>query len=113
MKRALRNIALTLLLVAVAAAGGAVWFLKFRTPTSVDRPPALADVPPLPPVTRSSLIVTPVVIPLTVIQAAIETAIPPTMTGKPDIPAPPGVTNAEITWTVTREPFSVTEGLKG
>jgi Domain of unknown function (DUF4403) len=113
MKRALRNIALTLLLVAVPAAGGAIWFLKFRTPTSVDRPPALVDVPPLPPVTRSSLIVTPVIIPLAVIQAAIETAIPPTMTGKPDIPAPPGVTNAEITWTVTREPFSVTGGPEG
>jgi hypothetical protein len=113
MKRALRNTALTLLLVAGAAAGGAVWLVKFRAPTSVDRPPALADVPPLPPVTRSSLIVTPVIIPLTAIQAAIETAIPPTMSGKPDIPAPPGITNAEITWTMTREPFSVTGGPEG
>jgi hypothetical protein len=113
MTRALRNIALTLLLVAVAAAGGAVWLMKFRSPASVDRTPALADVPPLPPVTRSSLIVTPVIIPLTAIQAAIETAIPPTMSGKPDIPAPPGIANAEITWTMTREPFSVTGGPDG
>ena len=60
-----------------------------------------------------TLIVTPVVIPLSVIQTAIETAIPPTMTGKPDIPAPPGASGAEITWTVTREPFSVTGGPNG
>src|SRR5690242_13026782 len=99
MKRALRNIAVTFLVIIVAAIGGAVWFLKFRAPTAVDRPPVVTDVPPLPPVTRSSLIVTPVVIPVAVIQAAIETAIPPTMSGKPDIPAPPGISGAEITWT--------------
>ena len=113
MRRALRNLAVTLLVVAVAAIGGAVWFLKFRAPTSVDRPPMMADVPPLPAVTRSSLIVTPVVIPLTAIRTAIETAIPPTMSGKPDIPAPPGAADAQITWSVTREGFSVTGGPEG
>ena len=83
MKRALRNIAVTFLVIIVAAVGGAVWFFKFRSQASVDRPPVVADVPPLSPVTRSSLIVTPVVIPVPVIHAAIETAIPPTMSGKP------------------------------
>lgn len=113
MRRALRNLAVTLLVVSVAAIGGVVWFLKSRAPTSVDRPPLLADVPPLPAVTRSSLIVTPVVIPLTAIRTAIETAIPPTMSGKPDIPGPPGAKDAQITWSITREPFSVTGGPEG
>ena len=113
MKRSLRNLALAFLVLVVAAIGGAVWFIKSRAPTSIDRPPAAAETSPLPAVTRSSLMVTPIVIPLLVIQAAIETAIPPTMSGKPDIPSPPGVRNAEITWTVTREPFSMSGGPEG
>ena len=113
MKRALRNLAVTLLVVVIAVIGGAIWFLKLRSPTSVDRRPELTDVPPLAAVTRSSLIVTPVVFRLSTIQSAIETAVPPTMNGKPDIPAPPGVTNAEITWSVTREPFAMTGGPDG
>jgi hypothetical protein len=90
-----------------------VWFTKFRTPVSIDRRPVVADVPPLAAVTRSSLIVTPVVIPLAAIQSAIESAVPPTMSGKPDIPAPPGVTDAEIGWSLTREPFAITGGPQG
>ena len=76
MGRVFRNLAIALLVVAVAGAGGVVWFLKSRAPTSIDRPPVLANVPSLPEVTRSSLIVTPVVVPLAVIRTAIETAIP-------------------------------------
>lgn len=113
MKKALRNIVITVVLAVVAVAGGAVWFLKSRTPAPVDRRPAIADVSPLPPVTRSSLIVTPISVPLQVIQEAIETAVPPTMSGKPDIPPPPGITNAEITWTINREPFVITSGPQG
>lgn len=113
MKRALRSIVVTLVLVIVAVSGGVIWFLKFRTPPSIDRRPAIAETSPLPAVTRSSLIVAPVVIPVPVIQTAIETAVPPTMTGKPDIPPPPGIANAEITWSITREPFVVTGGPEG
>ena len=113
MKRALRNLAVTLVVAVAAFIGGAIWYLKSRAPPSVDRRPVLVDVPPLAAVTRSSLIVTPVVIPLSAIQVAVESAVPLTMTGKPDIPAPPGVTKAEITWSIAREPFVTKGGPEG
>jgi hypothetical protein len=65
------------------------------------------DTPPLAPVTRSSVIVTPAVIALSAIQDALERAAPRELSGKPDLPPPPGVSNAEIGWSIARGPFAV------
>src|SRR5712691_5672336 len=94
-------------LIVVVALAGTVWAIKWFAPSAVDRRPKLAEVPPLPPVTRSSVIVTPVVIALTAIQDALERAAPRDLSGKPDIPPPPNMSNAEIGWSLARGPFTV------
>jgi hypothetical protein len=94
-------------LIVLVALAGVVWAIKWFAPGAVDRRPKLAEVPPLAPVTRSSVIVTPVVITLTAIQDALERAAPRDLSGKPDIPPPPNITNGEINWTLTRGPFTI------
>src|SRR5712691_789690 len=94
-------------LIVVVALAGTVWAIKWFAPSAVDRRPKLAEVPPLPPVTRSSVIVTPVVIALTAIQDALERAAPRDLSGKPDIPLPPNITNGEINWSLARDPFTI------
>ena len=64
------------------------------------RRPALAEVPPLPPVSRTSIIVTPTVIALTAIRDALEAQAPRDLTGKRDNIASKLLSNAEIGWTV-------------
>jgi hypothetical protein len=100
-----RKIAIFALLAVVAliaAAGAKHWF------GSRDRRPALATVPPLPAVTRSSTIVAPVAIRLTAIRDALEKATPPELSGKADIPSLPIVSDVDIGWSVSRGPFAVT-----
>jgi len=94
-------------LIIVTVIAGAFWAMKWFAPSGVGRRPNLAAVPPLAPVTRSSVIVTPVVIKLTAIQDALEQAAPRDLSGKPDIPMPPNMTNADIGWSLARNPFSV------
>ena len=72
-----------------------------------DRRPKLVDVPPLSPVTRNSVIVTPVAISLTAIADALEAAAPRDFSGKPSMPMPPFLANADIGWSVARGPFVV------
>jgi hypothetical protein len=64
-------------------------------------------VPPLSPVTRNSVIVTPVAIALTAIQEALEAAAPRDYSGKPSIPTTPFLSNVDIGWSVARGPFVV------
>src|ERR1700730_5796 len=82
--------------VGVVAIIGAAWALKWLG--LGDRRPALATMPPLAPVTRSSTIVAPVAITHTAIRDALEKAAPPDLSGKPDIPALPFLTNVDIGW---------------
>ncbi|MGA7487875.1 MAG: DUF4403 family protein [Xanthobacteraceae bacterium] len=93
-------------LVAVAAFGGALWASQWWS-ASNDRRPALVDVPPLAPLTRSSVIVTPATIALSAIRDAMETAAPRNLAGKRDNVLPQLLSNAEIAWTVARGPLAV------
>ena len=95
-------------LVAVAAFGGAVFASHWLWPGTNDRRPALAEVPPLPPITRSSVIVTPATIALAAIRDAMEKAAPRNLAGKRDNVLPQVLSNAEISWTVARGPLAVT-----
>jgi len=72
------------------------------------RRPALTDVPPLAPATRTSVIVTPVAIALAAIRDATEQAAPRDLTGKRENPLTQLLSNAEIGWTVARGPLVVT-----
>jgi hypothetical protein len=97
--------------IAVVAIIGAALAMKWLG--LGDRRPALATVPPLAPVTRSSTIVTPVAIALTAIRDALEREAPPDLSGKPDIPSLPFLGNVDIGWSVSRGPFMVTPRREG
>ena len=92
----------------VAIAIGMSWFGPH------DRRPALAAVPPLAPVTRSSTIIVPVAIAQTAIRDALEKAAPRDLSGKPEIPSLPFISDADIGWSISRGPFTLSgrpEGL--
>ena len=77
----LRTIVIAVFAVLVSF-GGATLAMRVLAP-DIDRPPpALAAVPPLPPVTRSSTIVAPAAIALTAIRDAMEQAAPRDLSGK-------------------------------
>jgi hypothetical protein len=98
------------ILIAVAAVivsfGGATLAMRMLAP-EIDRPPALTAVPPLPPVTRSSVVVAPAAITLAAIRDALEAAAPRNLTGRRDNPISQLLSNAEIGWTVGRDPLAL------
>jgi len=71
---------------------------------------AVADLPPLPPAPRSSVILAQVNIPLAAIRDAAERGTPRTFAGKADNPISQVLQNADIGWTASRGPLSVTGG---
>src|SRR5258708_35686451 len=93
--------------IVVIAGAGAVGAMKWLWPGAGDRRPRSPGVPLLSPVTRNSVIVTPVAISLTAIGDALEAAAPRDFSGKPGIPMPPFLANADIGWSVARGPFMV------
>jgi hypothetical protein len=107
MKRPLWIIAVGALIVVVVA--GAVWTMGLLAPYSIDRPPKLDEVSPLPPITRSSLIVSPVVIPLRVIQDAVEQGVPRNLSNQnaSNSPSLPNMPNLGLNWSLVREPFAI------
>jgi len=72
--------------------------------------PAEADLPPLPPAPRGSVILAQVTIPITAIRDAAERGAPRTFAGKADNPVSQVLQNADIGWTASRGPLSVTGG---
>ena len=96
-------------LVLVAAFAGAYFVLNGLPTGGADRRPVLAEVPPLKPLSRTSLIVTPAAISLTAIRDAMEQAAPKTITGKrADAMMAQFLSNGEISWNINRGPLTVT-----
>ena len=71
---------------------------------------AMADLPPLPPAPRSSVILAQVTIPVTAIRDAADRGAPRTFAGKADNPVSSVLQNADIGWTASRGPIGVTGG---
>src|ERR1043166_3238476 len=94
-------------LVVVVAIAGALSIARWFASSAPDRRPNLVEAPPLAPVTRSSVIVTPAAIALSAIQEALERAAPRDSSGKPEIPAGLNPFNTEIEWSLDRGPFVV------
>jgi uncharacterized protein DUF4403 len=97
-------------LIAVIVGIGAVWAIKWFSPSATGTRPKLADVRPLAPVSRSSRIVIPATIALSAIGEAMERA-PRELSGKSEIPLGPA--SAEIAWSATRGPFAIEGGPNG
>jgi hypothetical protein len=94
-------------LIVVVAFGGALFAFNWLWPGAKNQRPALVEVPPLAPVARSSVIVTPAAISVAAIRDAMETAAPRNLAGKRDNPLSQLLSNAEIGWTVARGPLAV------
>ncbi|MGA7487758.1 MAG: DUF4403 family protein [Xanthobacteraceae bacterium] len=97
-------------LIVVVVGVGAVLAIRWFSPSTMSARPKLAEVPPLPPVSRSSRIVIPATIALSAIRDAMERA-PRELSGKADIPL--GPSSAEISWSATRGAFAVDGGPNG
>src|ERR1700733_13019654 len=69
-----------------------------------------ADLPPLPPAPRSSVIMAQVVIPITAIPAAADRDTPRNFAGEADNPVAQVLQNADIGWTASHGAIGVTGG---
>jgi hypothetical protein len=72
--------------------------------------PTAADLPPLPPAPRSSVILAQVTIPITAIRDMAERGTARNFAGKADNPVSQVLQNADIGWTASRGPIAVTGG---
>jgi hypothetical protein len=101
-----------LILLAIAVVGasffGSLKVMDLLSPRSEGiRPAAVADLPPLPPAPRSSLILAQVTIPVTAIRDAADRGSPRNFSGKADNPVSQILQNADIGWTASRGPIGV------
>src|SRR5262245_2454767 len=94
-------------LVVVLAFLGAILAMGGIWPAGGDRRPALVEIAPLAPITRTSVIVTPAAVALTAIRDAMEAAAPRDLTGKRENVLSQFLSNAELGWTVNRGPLAV------
>jgi hypothetical protein len=94
--------------IVLASFLGATVAMQMLSPSSSDQRPALAEVPPLKQVSRTSTIVTPTAIALTAIRDMLENAAPRSLTGKRENPVSQLLSNADIGWTIGRGPLAVT-----
>jgi hypothetical protein len=99
----------TLLLAAAVIAVSFLVSLKamdWLSPRGDVAAPALAELPPLPPASRSSIVVAPVTVSLAAIRDVADRAAPRTFAGKVDNPAQQVLQNADIGWTASRGPIA-------
>ena len=82
--------------------------LDWLSPRAPVRTPALVELPPLAPASRSSTILAPVVISLSAIRDAADRAAPRNFAGKSENPVSQVLQNADIGWTASRGPITAT-----
>ena len=99
--------------VVAGSFGGAIFAMNMLSPTGSGRQPALVQIPPLQPLSRSSVIVTPVAIAHTAIRDTMERAAPKDLTGKRENVFAQVLQNAEIGWTIARGPLAVAGRAEG
>ena len=94
--------------IAVVFFFGTLWAMDRSSSQAQPQRPIIAEKPPLPPATRSSFIVAPVSVALPAIRQAMEQAAPRNLSGKPDTQLGRLMANAEIGYTLEREPLTLT-----
>jgi hypothetical protein len=82
--------------------------MDWLSPRGTVTAPVLVELPPLPPASRSSIIVAPVAISLAAIRDVADRSAPRTFAGKVDNPASQILQNADIGWTASRGPITAT-----
>src|SRR4051794_33590495 len=99
------SIALAVVIVSFIAS---LKVMDFVAPRATNRPPALAELPPLPPAPRASTVMAPIAVTLAAIRDAADRGAPRSFTGKADNPISQILQNADIGWTASRGPISAT-----
>src|SRR3954462_5630029 len=99
------SIALQVLFVSFAVS---LKVMDFVAPRATNRPPALAELPPLPPAPRASTVMAPIAVALSAIRDAAEGGAPRNFTGKADNPVSQILQNADIGWTASRGQITAT-----
>src|ERR1700752_4106309 len=87
--------------------------MDFLSPSGGGKAPVLAELPPLPPATRSSRVLAPVSISLMAIRDAAERSTARTFGGKAENPVSQILQNADIGWTASRGSIAVDGGQDG
>ena len=84
--------------------------MDWLSPRGTVPAPVLAQLPPLPPASRSSVILAQVTIPISAIRDAADRSTARSFAGKADNPASQILQNADIGWTASRGPIAATGG---
>ena len=102
------NLKTILIAVAVLAASFFVSLkaMDWLSPRATTAPP-VAQLPPLPPVAKSSIVVAPVAIAMSAIREQAEKAAPRNFAGKADNPISQILENADIGWSAVRGPMAL------
>jgi hypothetical protein len=82
--------------------------LDWLSPRAPVNAPAIAALPPLPPASRTSVVLAPVAISIAAIRDAADRAAPRDFNGKADNPATQILQNADVGWTASRGPITAT-----
>ena len=82
--------------------------MDWLSPRGAGGAPVLVELPPLPPASRSSIILATTSVSIAAIRDAADRAAPCTFTGKADNPASQILQNADIGWTASRGPIAAT-----
>jgi uncharacterized protein DUF4403 len=84
--------------------------LDWLSPHGAVQKPALAELPPLPPAAKSSVILATVTIPISAIRDLVDRSAARNFAGKADNPVSQILQNADIGWTASRGPISAIGG---
>jgi len=99
-------------LIAVAVLAGSFFIslkvMDLLSPRATNSAPPVAELPPLPPASKSSIVVAPVAIAVSAIREQAEKAAPRNFAGKAENPISQILENADIGWTAARGPMSAT-----
>lgn len=80
--------------------------MDWLAPRGTVKPPALVELPPLPPAPRSSTVMAPISVALSAIRDAADRGSPRTFNGKAENPVSQILQNADIGWTASRGPIT-------
>src|SRR4051812_15156987 len=112
MIRLSKHLKMVLTAVAVVALSfvASLKVMDWLAPRGTVAPPVLAELPPLPPAPRSSVVMAPVAIALSAIRDAADRAAQRTFAGKAENPVSQILQNADIGWTASRGAITATGG---
>jgi hypothetical protein len=105
-----KKISMAAIAVAVvfASFGVSLMLMNWLSSTATGPTPKIAELPPLPPTSRSSFAVVPVTVALSAIREVADRTAQRNFTGKADNPISQVLQNADIGWTASRGPIAAT-----